>query len=116
MWIVSAHALAFFHDNHIPFWEMESDNDRVPSDSNDWVLSNNDDFVVLYRLDATGGTIDMTGLSGTFSIHWYDPRRGGALQDGTVVTVMGGSLVSYGVPISAPASAGDWAVLIRKQH
>lgn len=112
MWTVSNYALGFFRDYNVPFWEMSNANSRVGN--NDWVLSNEQDTLVLYRPDNVGSTIDMTGLSGTFSVSWFDPRNGGPLQTGTVSTIQGGSVSSYGDPIPAPLSDEDWVILIEK--
>ena len=115
MWDMSNLTLNFFQDNDIPFWDMANANIRVSG--NDTVLSNEDDHLVLYRIDASGGTIDMTGLTGTFSLKWFDPRNGGPLLMGTVESIVGELPgVSYGSPptIPEPADGEDWALLIRK--
>jgi len=46
-----------------------------------------------------------------YSVQWYNPRKGGALQQGSVKTVTGGSKVSLGLP---PTDVDqDWAILIK---
>ena len=48
----------------------------------------------------------------SYSLQWYNPRTGGELQDGTVLTIQGGGSRSLG---NAPADVtSDWAVLVRK--
>jgi hypothetical protein len=42
----------------------------------------------------------------------YDPRFGGGLQDGTVVSVEGGGIRALGEPPEEPSR--DWAVLVRR--
>jgi hypothetical protein len=64
-------------------------------------------------MDSTGGTLDMSSLTGDYSVHWYDPRNGGSLLSGSVSTVIAGSSgVSYGEPPNAPDM--DWAILLEK--
>jgi hypothetical protein len=93
---------------------MSNDNIRLPDGSNDWVLSSDDGkTIVVYRKDNNGGGIIMDGLSGRYSINWYNPREGGLLQEGTVTTIIAGDInpVFYGD--SPDLSDKDWVVLIQ---
>ena len=115
MWKLSKHCLDFFQDNGVPFWTMSNSNAvRVPNSSDDWTLENNDTIVVYRPSSGSTETLDMTDLSGTYSVEWYDPRNGGSLTNGSITTIEGGSSsVSYGNP---PNSANqDWVLLISKQ-
>ena len=115
MWKQSRHALDFFHDNDLQFWEMSNDNSRLPDDSSDYVLSSVDgETLIIYRPDSDDSRIDMQDLSGTYSIQWYNPREGGILMTGSVSSITGGgdSLIFFG---NAPESNDrDWVVLLRK--
>ena len=58
-------------------------------------------------------TIDLTEYKGTYEVRWYDPRKGGALQVGSVATVAAGGKdwVEVGRP---PADHNrDWVLLVR---
>ncbi|WP_144058697.1 putative collagen-binding domain-containing protein [Rhodopirellula sp. SWK7] len=44
-------------------------------------------------------TLDLGDAKGDFKVQWYDPARGGELQNGNVVSVAGGQKVGLG---SAP--------------
>jgi hypothetical protein len=59
-----------------------------------------------------GGTTDLTLTDGkNYSVRWFDPRNGGSLQKGSVLTVSGPGPVSLGLP---PSSSGmDWVALVR---
>jgi hypothetical protein len=61
-----------------------------------------------------GGTsdLDLTGVTGQFSVNWFDPRNGGALKRGTPASVKGGAAVSLGAPPDNPAE--DWLVIVRR--
>jgi hypothetical protein len=115
MWKQSRYALSFFQEHDVPFWAMSNDNTRLPDGSNNWVLSSGGgDILVLYRKSIDELGISTVGLSGRYSIDWYNPREGGALMEGSVpMIIAGGSTpVSYG---DAPASDDkDWVVLIRR--
>ncbi len=109
MWDLTRYALDFFH-SYLDFTQM-AHNDGLTSASGDYCLANPGDTYVIYL--PNGGTTDLnlTGVSGTFEVKWFDPRYGGALQDGTVTSVTGGSNVNIGY---APNSTNsDWTCLVR---
>ena len=59
-----------------------------------------------------GGTtnLNLNNVSGTFTVKWFDPRNGGALQNGSVTSVTGGGNRAIG---NAPNNTNqDWAVLV----
>ena len=63
-------------------------------------------------LPANGtGTIDLTSISGQFSVDWYNPQNGGELQPGSVSSVPGGKVVSFGHAPDRPDK--DWVCLLR---
>ena len=109
MWDQSRFALLFFKDNAVPFWDMSND-DSIVSSGHALVQSNQDNIVV-YLPTATGSlNIDLS--SGVYSISWYNPREGGALQAGSLTSINSGNSVSLG---TAPNSPGkDWVVLLRR--
>ena len=116
MWEQSRYALSFFEDNAVPFWAMSNANTRFSDGGTDWVLSSVDgDILVVYRKNINSqGTISMVGLTGRYSIEWYNPREGGPLMQGSVSLIVAGSstAVSYG---DAPGfDDKDWAVLLRR--
>lgn len=136
MWETTKHALDFLNDNAVPFGEMSSANyllsdpdTGLPPESNLgfrhkwWCLATNNDspaattLVVYLR---KGGTVDLNlsllgpdACTTSYSVHWYDPRNGGALLDGTVTHIVPSAdeAVSVGSAPSVPNQ--DWAVLLR---
>lgn len=60
-----------------------------------------------------GGTsqLNLTGAPGSYSLLWFDPRNGGALQSGSVTNLTGGASVSLGNPPNSTTS--DWVALAR---
>lgn len=109
MWDLSRYALEFFQNNTIEFWKMSNANDRV---SNGWCLAHEDGtMMVVYLIDGGTASIDLTGPTGTtYTSKWFNPRTGGALQDGSVRSLNVGGTRSLGTaPNGAP---GDWVVLI----
>ena len=62
----------------------------------------------------TGGStsLDLGAGAGRYSVRWFDPRAGGALQTGDVREVRGPGRVALGAP---PGAAGeDWVILVRR--
>ena len=48
----------------------------------------------------------------SFSIEWYNPREGGALQKGSKERLTPGTIVDLGSPPAEPEK--DWVVLVKK--
>jgi hypothetical protein len=67
-------------------------------------------FVVCLPAGTQNARINLKGDK-TFSVKWFNPREGGELKDGTIVSVEGKGFQSLGNP---PADAEkDWVVVIR---
>jgi Domain of unknown function (DUF5060)/Secretion system C-terminal sorting domain/Putative collagen-binding domain of a collagenase len=106
-------ALEFFNKYLQPHLTTMVNNDNLTSATNDYALTKPGSVYVSYLPTGGGTMINLAGVSGTFNIKWYDPRNGGALQNGNVTTVNGGGNVGTGNP---PNSSGsDWVVLITSQ-
>ena len=116
MWKQSRHALDFFRDNDIPFWDMSNDNSRLPEDSLNYLLSSADgNTLIIYRPNGDGAQIDMQDLSGTYSVQWYNPREGGVLVIGTVTSIASGDTGPKLFGNAPTSNDRDWVVLLRKQ-
>ncbi|RAJ93261.1 putative secreted protein (Por secretion system target) [Larkinella arboricola] len=104
MYRFTRHALDFFR-NYVPLLEV------APMDNSDrgWVLGQEGQVYILYLKDGGAATINLGG--GRYTVQWYDPRSGGALQYGAVRSLSGHGRQSTGLPPSATKE--DWVVLIR---
>ena len=108
-------ALDFFRENRIPFWEMKNANALIGNEKNDnskYCLAKPGELYLVYL--PKGGTteLDLSAATGSFIVKWFNPRAGGALQDGSVKSVSGGGKAALGTP---PADASeDWLMVIRK--
>lgn len=111
MWKQSRHALDFFTSNNIPFQDMSNDDDCVLGDDN-WCLTDGETFVLYLKL---GGFANWQGVSdASYSIKWYDPMNGGALQDGSVTAIIGVPVGFQSIGFSPSLNdAKDWVVLLR---
>jgi hypothetical protein len=108
MWDQTRRALDFFH-RYLPFTKMLPDNE-LTSNPKCYCFAKVDEVYSLYLPD--GGNADLKIGVGTYDVHWYDPRAGGDLQQGSIRQVHGPGSRSVGNPPSA--SHQDWAVLVCK--
>jgi hypothetical protein len=114
-WDYSRIALDFFPDNGVPFWEMKNANALIGNAANSnvgYCLAKQDEVYLIYLRKAAKASLDLSDASGSFNVHWFNPREGGTLQRGSVNKIKGGRVEALGNP---PADAGqDWVVLIKK--
>jgi hypothetical protein len=108
MWTLTDHALQFFQQ-HLPFTAMQHANDLTSSGS-DYVLAKPGEVYAVYLPNGGTTNLDLETNALTYRVQWFDPRCGGALQDGTVMHVTGPGNVSLG---QAPNTTNaDWLVHI----
>ncbi len=101
-------ALDFF-TTYIPFWDMNS-TDEITSDSDDYCFSEANEYYVIYLPPNQTTNINLGNSGDTFEVKWYDPRNGGSLQDGSVLSLTASGNAAVGTP---PANDNqDWVVLI----
>ena len=103
------YALEFFR-RHLPFWEMEPDN-SLAAGADARVLAKPGSVYAVHL--PKGGAVTLNLPGGAFEVRWYNPRAGGALQNGSVRSVKGSGAVSLGSPPSGPEQ--DWAVLVTRR-
>jgi hypothetical protein len=113
VWDDVRHALTFFQE-HLPFWEM-TPNDALATDVEAYVLTHPQGTPIAIYLPHGGPIwLDLGAYRGAYAVHWYDPRRGGALQTGSIRRIEGAQLSELGQP---PAEAdADWVILVRKEQ
>jgi PKD repeat protein len=110
-WDQCRYALEFLKNNTIPFQDMTNDNNLTSNSSSYCFFKAGEIYIVYLR---NGGTtnLNLSGASGTFEVKWFDPRNGGALQDGSVTSVTGAGTRALG---NAPSeTTKDWTILVRK--
>lgn len=107
-------ALGFFRDNAIPFWKMRNADALAGNPDNDntrYCFAEQGKTYVVYLPGGGTTELDLSSAGGKFSVKWFNPRTGGALQDGSLKAVEGGRKVSLGEPPAEPAL--DWVVVVR---
>ena len=103
--------LDFFNNNNIPFWEMES-NDVLISSEGDYVLAKAGKSYVVYLKNGGESTLDLGNWDTSYSIQWYNPRKGGELQRGKLKSIHGPGIGSLGQPPTEKNK--DWVVWVTK--
>ena len=111
MWDLTRYALAFFQQ-YLPFTEM-SHHDELTAAAEDYCFAKPGDIYAVYLPHGGTTELDLGNATAAYSVHWYNPRTGGALQTSDVVTVQGPGQVSLGLPPDKPDK--DWVVLVRKR-
>lgn len=115
MWNQTRYALEFFQ-NHLPYWEMGPANEVV-EDEDAYVFAKEGDLYAVYL--PNGGKTRIYLAAGEYTIQWYDPRQGGALQKDKQgeLAVHEASMQDHGdVTIEPPHHPSqDWAALIRRK-
>lgn len=107
LWDQTRYALEFFQ-NYLPFENMHSANE-LTENPDDYVFAENGNTYVVYLPKVMETKINLYGTDSKFTVKWYNPRLGGALQKGSVKSVKGGGAVSIGLP---PNSDKDWVALL----
>ena len=109
-WADARIALDFFKTN-LPYWKMET-NDGLTSNNSDYCLAEVGETYAIYLPNGGSTSLNLSSVSGSFSVKWFNPRSGGNLLDGNVTTISGGGNRSIGNP---PNNANnDWAVVVKK--
>ena len=110
-------AINFFHDNNIPFWEMQNADELVGNADHGiskFCFAKKNDTYLVYLPNGGESNLDLGDANGSYSVQWFNPRSGGKLQSGSVTTVNAGETVSLG---NAPADEDeDWLIVLRKAN
>ncbi len=105
-------ALEFFKDNKIPFWEMRNANNLIGNTENNnskYCLAKEGVAYLVYLPNGGKTQIDLAGMTGSFSVMWFNPREGGAQK-----TIGNASLTGGGVGTLTAPSEDDWLAVIVK--
>lgn len=114
-WRYSAIALGFFREHKIPFWQMDSRNDLLGVDAKKnegYCLAKPGEVYLVYLPTPSAGVqLDLREAEGVYTLHWFNPREGGALIGGT--TLKGGTKTALPNPTQSSKDS-DWLAVIRR--
>jgi len=112
MWDQTRHALTFFQ-TYLPFWEM-TPSDQLTSADDDYCFAKEGEVYAVFLPNGGTTKLDLSKANGEFDIQWYNPRKGGTLENGSVQTIKGGDWVEIG---TAPSEIHeDWTILIKYRN
>jgi Domain of unknown function (DUF5060)/Putative collagen-binding domain of a collagenase len=107
-WDYARYALAFFKENNVPFWEMKSAQEKVTN--NNWALAKDGQVYVIYMKNGGTTDLDVGTVAVNLDIKWFNPRKGGALQNGTKTNISGTGTLNIGEPPTEKTD--DWTALV----
>ncbi len=113
-WDYCRHALTFFQENNIPFQDMVNANELIgvdPKKNSGYCLAKPGEIYLVYLPNGGTTEIDLTNAHRGFNVHWFNPRTGGDLANGSVTSVTGGGKAGLGNPPADPQE--DWLVMLR---
>jgi hypothetical protein len=114
-WDFGRIALDFFRTHKIPFWTMTNADGLVGNTSGDnskWCFAKAGEIYLVYLPAGGTASLDLSEASGQFTVAWFDPRKGGALQRGSVASVKAGGAAALGEAPESPSE--DWLVVVRR--
>jgi len=109
-WDMGVICINFFAENDFPVTEMSSMNELISSEGDFCYAKEGDTYLILLK---KGGEsrLNLKEFEGNYSVKWFDPRNGGALQDGSVKSIKGMGMKSLGTAPNNPEK--DWIVVVR---
>lgn len=117
LWEITDYALHFFR-TYLPYWEMSPEHGLINSKETYCFRKTGEIYAVYLPENVRAGlpdsksyTIDLSEAEGEHTVHWYDPLKGGGLQQGSIKTVQGGSIQKLGFPPKADKQ--DWVALLQ---
>lgn len=111
-WPFCKHAIQFFENNDVPFQDMTNQNALVSGNGTNAnrCLAKPGNSYLLHLPSGGSPTLDLSGQSGSYHVRWLDPRNGGTLISGSIIS--GGGTRSIGSPPNSTTS--DWVALVQE--
>ena len=108
-------AIDFFRDEKIPFAEMTSSNSLVGNtkdDNSKFCFAKAGQVYLVYLPEGGTSHLDLTGVTGSFTVKWFNPRLDGPLTSGSIQTITADRIVNLG---TAPNERqADWLIVLQR--
>lgn len=116
-WDYARYALEFFANHKIPFAEMTSADELVRNSHHNnerYCLTKPGSLYLVYLPHGGDVELDLREAKGTFTVQWFNPRLGTALESPAHTSAKAGDYVMLGLPPADPNE--DWLAIISKQQ
>lgn len=132
LWKWTRIAHDFFREHKIPYSQMSCVDELVGNDKHDnsrYAFAQEGKVYLVYLPNSSSypARLNLTDIEGTFDVTWFNPREGGPLVQGSVVTVEAGKWVELGNPPESTTAEGptngsldarqedaDWLAIVRR--
>jgi hypothetical protein len=115
-WEYAKIAIDFYNNSGLSFLEMTNQNDLIGNANNEkekYCLAKEGEVYLVYLGYTNTSSLDLSGVSGSFNVTWFNPRTGESNLKGKVKRVKGGNTVDLG---TAPKNTNeDWLAIIKKK-
>ncbi|MEM8525072.1 MAG: DUF5060 domain-containing protein [Bacteroidota bacterium] len=108
MWDQSRHALEFFTENELPYWEMEPMDKLTKND--DFIFAKKDQHYLIYQKMGKKEATTLPEQTGNYSIRWWNPKTGEFVGKEQKTTAKGE--LKIGLPPQEVEK--DWLVWVKK--
>ncbi len=110
-WDYCRHALNIIKGNSVPFEQMTNRNLLVSGNGNNAnrCLAKTGDTYLVQLHGGGSSSLNLTGVTGVFTVKWFNPRTGAGPVNGP--NVNGGGSVSLGTP--PDTATQDWIAIVR---
>ena len=119
-WNQCKFALDFFNSNKLAYDAMESHDELIvdnpetrESAEGDYCLAEPGETYIAFIKD--GNEISLKLLKGSYDLKWYNPRKGGDMQNGTVESIRARSKGEYSLGTPPESDGKDWVALLTKR-
>lgn len=112
MWEQTRHALHFFQE-YLEYWKMENRDDLLEVPGAYCLAKDSDQYALFFPKGVDQARNVNLEVDRSYRVQWYNTRKGGALQVGSIDKVQGKGWVDLGLP---PEEAEmDWVALLSRQ-
>jgi len=119
-WNQCRFALDFFNSNKLAYERMTSHDELIvdnpptrESGEGDYCLAEPGQAYIVFIKD--GDEISLKLEKGSYDLQWYNPRKGGDMQNGAVESIRARSKGEYSLGMPPEADGKDWVALLTKK-
>ena len=114
-WDFARFSLDFMQKQRIPYHQMKNANalaGNAKDDNSVYCFAKPGEIYLVYLPKGGSAQLDLSVVSGSLKVQWFDPRNGGPMRSGAVKSVKGGGSAALGQPPSDPEE--DWLAVVTR--